>query len=83
MFKLMGKEINAILGAKFVLIWTYELHHQLDYGLMSYICYISFHYNTLLQMHISICLCINNGKYELNLLCRSSLSLIQVIAQLQ
>ena len=26
MFKLMGKEINAILGAQTILIWTYELH---------------------------------------------------------
>ena len=24
MFKLMGKEINAILGAQMILIWTYE-----------------------------------------------------------
>ena len=24
MFKLMGKEINAILGAQRILIWTYE-----------------------------------------------------------
>ena len=25
MFKLMGKEINAILGAQTILIWTYDL----------------------------------------------------------
>ena len=25
MFKLMGKEINAILGAQVILIWTYVL----------------------------------------------------------
>ena len=24
MFKLMGKEINAILGARTILIWTYD-----------------------------------------------------------
>ena len=24
MFKLMGKEINALLGAQIILIWTYE-----------------------------------------------------------
>ena len=24
MFKLMGKEINAILGAQTILIWTYD-----------------------------------------------------------
>ena len=26
MFKLMGKEINTFLGAKAILIWTYELY---------------------------------------------------------
>ena len=29
MFKLMGKEINAILGAKTILIWTYDSHECL------------------------------------------------------
>ena len=28
MFKLIGKEINAILGAQTILIWTYEVKLQ-------------------------------------------------------
>ena len=28
MFKLMGKEINATLGAQTILIWTYAVYYQ-------------------------------------------------------
>ena len=33
MFKLMGKEINAILSAQTILIWTYEI--GLNYTILS------------------------------------------------
>ena len=30
MFKLMGKEINAILGAQTILIWTYDISYMIN-----------------------------------------------------
>ena len=37
MFKLMGKDINAILGAQTILIWTY---HRLCMSLTWYLAHV-------------------------------------------
>ena len=47
MFKLMGKEINAILGAQTILIWTYRSVHAItieDSSLSgSAVCLVEYH----------------------------------------
>ena len=37
MFKLMGKEMNAVLGAQTILIWTYEFPKN-AHGWRAYVC---------------------------------------------
>ena len=46
MFKLIGKEINAIVGAQTILIWTYESDQPFCYSLIR-----KYHYSYLNLLH--------------------------------